>query len=519
MSRGWKAIIALLSLASVPLGLAGCGQHQSPSSSPLSATPLVAGSPALPPAAAPTTTPFQPYALVNQPPPKPPVVTHRHRVLHLTRRGRQVYLADSDGHYYHVGRDRRGRIFPTYTDPATHAVYPLYYDSARDRLYRLARSDDGHFYRGYVDDPANRFYRDDWDYERVTAGGRPVVSNSYNTYNENIYNYGPGYPYPRGYNVTEGTYFPPPPYPYVVPPAHYGSHHNDNWLWAIPVIIGAYLLLRPHHYSPPPVRSTTVIVQQRNTIINSSSSSVFVPGYGRGEPPPPRPLAPRVRPATTFRAPLAPMAAVPAAIALRKASAIHPVAHPLPAARPLALTHPHVMTNRQTHAMAFHRPRPVIHPRPAVIVPAQRAASHPAYRMERPRLAAHFVRSRPAPSHVEARPVSRPARVVAPPIPRRPLIRPVADARPLPPPVRRLRPSPPPRREVVRTQPVVYPRPMVHPRPEARPHLVSRPRPAFKPMPKPAPRLAARPVARSVPRPRVRERPAVKPGKPGAPRH
>ena len=184
MHRGKHAFPALLLL------LAGCGHK------------VTAPAPTPPPVAAPapSASAFQPYALISQPPPTPKVVTHRFRVLHLARRNGAVFAADGLGHFYHVGRDRRGRIFPVYRDPATRAVYPLYYDSARDRLYRVARSDDGRYYRGYVDDPANRFYADDRDYERVTPGDadRPIVTDSYNTYNYNSYHDGVSPPRGRG---------------------------------------------------------------------------------------------------------------------------------------------------------------------------------------------------------------------------------------------------------------------------------------------------------------------------------
>ena len=191
-----------LCLIAAALTMTGCSHPQAAAPPPAAVTPPAARS-------APPAAPFQPYALVSQPPPKPKVATHRNEVLRLAHRDGQVYLADREGHYYRCGRDRRGHVFPIYQDPATHVTYPLYYDRSRDRLYRLARNDDGHYYRGYVGDPDNRFYRDDPDYERISPEDRdrPIVTDSDNRYNYNDYG---GYPSHHGYRVSEGTYYPAP---------------------------------------------------------------------------------------------------------------------------------------------------------------------------------------------------------------------------------------------------------------------------------------------------------------------
>lgn len=132
---------------------AGCGHHTS-SAVP---TPAPVTTAAVTTAAAPNPAPaaFQPYTLLPTPLPAPPVAAPRHRVLHLTRVHNRVYLADRDRHLYEAGRDPKGHVYPVYRDPATHVTYPLYYDSSRDNLYRLAWQEDGHFYRNYVGQPAD----------------------------------------------------------------------------------------------------------------------------------------------------------------------------------------------------------------------------------------------------------------------------------------------------------------------------------------------------------------------------
>lgn len=167
-SRLPRLPITGLSLLAVLLLAAGCSHHAQDTAAPTSA-PQVASAPpnsAVPPAApAPAQgAAFQPYTLLPAPPPVPPVVTHQHRVLHLTHLHNHVYLTDSARHLYEAGRDAQGHIYPVYRDPVTHTAYPLYYDARRDRLYRLAQNDDGRFYRNYVGQPADEFSPPDSDY-------------------------------------------------------------------------------------------------------------------------------------------------------------------------------------------------------------------------------------------------------------------------------------------------------------------------------------------------------------------
>lgn len=438
---------------------AGCGHSVRDAAAP----PAPAANAPAPPGASAPAAAFQPYTLLPPPPPAPPVATPRHRVLHLTRLHNHIYLADSDRHLYEAGRDPQGHVYPIYRDPATRVTYPLYYDSGRDNLYRLARADGGRFYRNYVGEGRTRFYGSDRDYERITPSDadRPIVTDSYNTNN----GYGPRY---AGYR----------------PPSHHSSHFNPNWLWAIPVIIGAYLLLQPHHHSaPPPVRSrpTVTIVRQSApvTIINQISQAapvgyrplasprpiyVYPPGYtarpGYASAPgyAPRDVgyAPRdVRPHRR----IVPVAAAPAAPVAR-AAFVRPSARPaLPApvslaARPTARTVPHAALHpliRQASsvrriAAPKHRVPPLLIRRPAAV-----SASRPVVHHAAPA----------APRHVRRRPVERP-RVIAPPAPR-PVRRRVEAARPRP---------------AVRPPVVDRPRVVRVPSPAVRPSVSTRPRPA-----------------------------------------
>lgn len=457
---------------------AGCRHNNTTSAAaPLSATPVADAVP--PPGVSPAG--FQPYTLIPQPPPKPAVVAHRNRVLHLMRRSGRVYLADHDGRYYEAGRDRQGHIYPIYRDRVTQTTYPLYYDNDRDRLYRVVRNDDGRFYRGYVDDPGNRFYADGQDYERVTPpdDDRPVVTDSYNIYNYNTYNYGhsrtiySGYHGP--YHNDDYEYYRPYPYPPAAP-AHHSSHHNNDWLWAIPVVVAAYFLLQPHHHhaSPPvshPARPTapvTVIVQQHNpiTIINNNGVQTTAS---------PRPVY-YAHPMARLAHPLAVSAAIPVGFAAHHVLAAHRALAASPRPRPSVLYRPsvpRVWRPRVAHLIAA-RPvvrhlQPVFHPRLA------RSAPRPAPVLHRPSF---------QPVRVEAaRPVvhpyaARPAKEARPPV-RRAEVRPVA-------------PRPAPRLLAVRHE-------------EAR-HAVSHPAapPAFHPAVYPAsrPRLVRHVVSHSAPAPR-----------------
>lgn len=461
----------LIGLMAVLLLGSGCRQkaQNTPAAPPISAASVATSAAPISPGTAPATD-FQPYVLLPQPAPKPAVVTHRHRVLHLARRSGHVYLADTGGHYYQVGRDRQGHIYPIYRDTATHAVYPLFYDHDRDRLYRVVRNDDGHFYRGYIDDPTDRFYADDRDYRYVTPSDsdRPIITDSYNT-TYNTYNNPVHTAYIRG-----GRYYPPP--------AHHTSH-NTSWLWAIPIVVGAYLLLRPHHHSfiPPPrsVAPVTVIVQQRQTnpvtIINGHPVASYVrrPTYA------PVLLNHSVKAPTSVR-PLAP-ARVPAA---RLA----------PSPRLAAIVHPAATLRKPVPVVAIVRPRfhPVVHPVRVV------------------------GRARPFHALLSARPVWHPHSVQAvhtPPHPRKETHRtffPARPVRPVPSPVV-IKASPlPPRITARRAAAPLHP--VLPHRPSPLLHTAIRPIPmiaahhqALRPVPREeAPRLSVRPTPHRRPAPKFK---------------
>ena len=354
---------------------AGCG-HPTPAAAP---TPAPLTTAAAPSPAAPNAAPaaFQPYTLLPPPPPAPPVAAPRHRVLHLTRVHDRVYLTDSDRRLYEAGRDTQGHIYPVYRDPATRVTYPLYYDSSRDNLYRLARQEDGHFYRNYVGQPADRFYDTDRDYERIAPGDddRPIVTDSYNTYNDNTYNEGPN----SGSRPFYGAYRPPP--------AHHANHVNYNWLWAIPVIIGAYLLLQPHHHSPPqPVsaRQNPVIVRRITTVNNTNITNTNITNVNivnqitQAAPVGYRPIAsPRPVYVSAPRYALSPIAARP--VAWRPTVRSHGPIGPLTAA-PVAAAVAGLVHSHPLPVTPAVRSVPVVQ-RPAALVrrPVS-AAPHPARR-------------------------------------------------------------------------------------------------------------------------------------------
>ncbi|MDQ2798233.1 MAG: hypothetical protein M3Y13_01145, partial [Armatimonadota bacterium] len=332
----------------------GCGHHTSSAVPAPAPVTTAAVPPAAPPAA------FQPYTLLPPPPPAPPVAVPRHRVLHLTRVHNRVYLADSDRHLYEAGRDPKGHVYPIYRDPATRVTYPLYYDPSRDNLYRLARQEDGHFYRNYVGQPDDQFYDTDRDYERITPSDadRPIVTDSYNTYNYNTYNNGPNagrrYPY---YAV------------YRPPPTHHASHFNDNWLWGIPVIIGVYLLLQPHHHSPPHPyygRPNQVAVNQitRINIVNQVTQAAPVGYRAFSSPRPvyvlyPAGYSPQHGYPRYARPDVRPHGPIGAVAAVRAAALARPTEHPSlpsPNARPASFT------PRPTPLVAAPRPSAPVHP-------------------------------------------------------------------------------------------------------------------------------------------------------------
>ncbi|MGI4791644.1 MAG: hypothetical protein ACRYFS_22710 [Janthinobacterium lividum] len=428
-----------LSLLSLGLLAAGCSHH-APSAPAPPAAPSAAASTATPP----TGQDFQPYTLLPQAAPKPPVVTHKHQVLHVTLRANHPYLVDSDGHGYQMGRDTQGHLYPIYRDQSTGASYPLYYDRDRDRLYRVARADDGRYYRGYVGDPGDRFYASDRDYDQFTPSDndRPVVEDSYNNpYNTSNYysGNGPNRHFHHRYDNPNQ------------PSESSGNHHNNqDWLLAIPVVVAAYFPLQPHHHSAshpqyshfPGQRPPTAIVRNINnnrTLINNQSitnnrvninnvSTINnintvnrVNNINRvtnnnhaGMPPPhlPMPLRgqPIVRPIARTHPIMPRQAPVAAAIAVSTALAVHHRVSTSPPARP----HPsqrQPLAQRpvpQHHSPAFPVRHPIAVPRP---VPAMH---HAPVVVQRPVVARHpVVISRPAPKHF-SRPV--PPRVSAPAI-------------------------------------------------------------------------------------------------------
>lgn len=178
------------------------------------------------PQAAASPAAFQPYTIVKQLPPKPAHVSHHRRKLHLALHRGHYFLADDDNHYYDVGRDSSGHVYPAYSDSYTHQEYPLYYDPDRDDYYHVARDeDDGYYYRTYQDDRYHRCYIDhrDYDYYRPNDYERPIV--------------------------------------YTSAPA-YHDPNRDAWLLAIPILVAAYFLLRPvHHHASYPAYQTPAVVR------------------------------------------------------------------------------------------------------------------------------------------------------------------------------------------------------------------------------------------------------------------
>ncbi len=484
-----------------------------PAPEPTTTAPAPNGA-AVTPASATAAVPqsFQPYVVVKQPPPKPKHVVHAHRKLHLVQHSDQYYLADDYGHDYYAARDEHGDLYPAYRDPDSGQTLPLYYDPARDRYFRCAEDDDGHFYRGYVGDPNDRYYPD--------YGGSYADFHSY----------------------------PPDDYrPEIVAPHHSGN--RDAWLLAIPVVVAAYFLLQPHHHhTPPNVQPHTVIwsqaprpVQpapvyvQQTQIVNVYQQSPGVrpgqPGYPAGQgyrapfnraapqrpgqpgvvaasapafarsggrpgvpaarplpgvasatrqvglpPSPPPAIRPVVLPGHPPRAaasaaqPVAPHSsfARPAAVPHTAAPA-HPFARPMPGR---AVTHAVPLA---THAAPPH-PVAVMHPAASRVVGIHPAAPRPAVTraIAHPAPRAVVIPARPA-VHRAPPPVAHPAsRAVARPLSAHPL-----PARPA------LRPTPPPviRRVVLPAHPPRAAAPAAHP---ALPHpAIAHPTAAPHPAPPP----------------------------------
>lgn len=356
---------AVLALLCAGLLAAGCGHR---AAAPVQPPAAAVSTPVEPTKAA--TGNFQPYTLLPKPAPKPKVATRKNRTLHLVMRDRQPYLVDSQRHYYRVGRDKSGNLYPIYRDPATGKTYPLYYDPDRDRLYRIARADDGRYYRGYVGDPGNRYYASDRDY----SNGRPSDEDRSVT---NISDYG-------------------------VKPTIQGTHHNNSaWLLAIPVLVGAYFLLKPHHSSPPPRyaidhRPPTTIVRNINnshvTVNNRAinNHSVIIE-HGRLPTAPHRPIVPHPLTATHHVSPMPRPAVLPQH---SHAAAVVPTAHAAPPAKQAA--HPPAAAPRAHRA---------VHP-VAAAPPAKRVA-HPAAAVPRARQAVHPVAAVPPHNSTVIRPAPR----------------------------------------------------------------------------------------------------------------
>ncbi len=196
----------------------GCGPNQ----------PTVATAAVPPPS---PTQAFQPYDIVEQPAPKPYVAVKRHRYLHIAQHSGDTYLADPDGRYYHIARDERGHVYPAYYDTVTEQEYPLYYDSSRDRYYRVCRENDG-YYMNFVDDDPGRYYRCDRQIDYTTYAPQPhdcpIINDGYTSY----------------------TYYDEPEY--YRDPNRYRNHWHDNdWLSAVPLLIGAYFVLSNHERTNP----------------------------------------------------------------------------------------------------------------------------------------------------------------------------------------------------------------------------------------------------------------------------
>jgi hypothetical protein len=291
---------------------------------------------------------FQPYIVINKTPPKPAKVTHRHRKLHLVQHASSYYLADDDNHYYPVGRDAQGDLYPAYQDSSTHSLLPLYYDPDRDRYFRTASDEDGHYYRNYVGDPGDRYYPDEND-----------------NYDSN----------PQDYQ------------PEVVTPPHH-DRNRDAWLLAIPVVVAAYFLLQPHHHhSNQPQITQNVIVRQAPVYIIRQIAPSAHPGQAFFQRPNARALPgrPSVLPtggnASTFahamRQPaLHPAVGVPSVPAM----GAHPTAHAAVGHPIRPITAHTVPAKPMTHAVATHPTSAVhvaAHPTIASSHPAVHGAAHP----------------------------------------------------------------------------------------------------------------------------------------------
>ena len=242
----WAWMTTATTIAAVAAMATACG-HQQQAAAPLPRPPAQQTQLSSVPS-------VQPYTIVQQLPSAAPVAAkHAHRSLHVVVQNKHSYLYDTYGHRYDIGRDSAGHIFPAYYDRHNNRTLPLYYDSTRDRYYDVAEDpDDSRYYRHYVDDSDyERYYTDTNDYHNYqpTYDDRPVI------------------------------YEPTPVY---------HSNHNTDWLWAIPVIVAAAVLLQPHnhhnntptaYYSPQRpayVRPAYPISVHNNDIYNYNVDNVRV---------------------------------------------------------------------------------------------------------------------------------------------------------------------------------------------------------------------------------------------------
>jgi hypothetical protein len=155
-----------------------------------------------------------------------------------------LYLRDSKNRYYHVGRDTRGDLYPTYYDSTTHTTYPLYYDSTRDNYYHVVRAGND-YYRGYVDDSSDTYYKCNPDEDSYYADYDDAPS----TYQPVVYcDYPPTYGYYADHPYDGGWYVYHPYYYGGYDPHHHYYQPSPSWLAVVPIVIGAFLLLQPHHY-------------------------------------------------------------------------------------------------------------------------------------------------------------------------------------------------------------------------------------------------------------------------------
>ncbi len=98
--------------------------------------------------------------IVQHLPPVPAHVTQRHKKLSLVKYQNKYWLQDVDHHLYAAARDNNGHYYAATYLPSTGAMYPLYYDSARDDYYRASSDADHHYFRSYEDEPNYVYYYD-----------------------------------------------------------------------------------------------------------------------------------------------------------------------------------------------------------------------------------------------------------------------------------------------------------------------------------------------------------------------